>query len=89
MKSTEPGASTSGVELVNVSQHGFWLLFDEAERYLAFDVFPWFRDATIGQLGRIERPCPGHLFWPDLDVDLSVESIDHPESFPLVSESGE
>ena len=25
------------------------------------------------------------LYWPDLDVDLAVESIEHPERFPLVS----
>jgi hypothetical protein len=26
-----------------------------------------------------------HLFWPDLDVDLAVDSIHHPERYPLVS----
>jgi hypothetical protein len=26
-----------------------------------------------------------HLYWPDLDIDLAVESIRHPEKFPLVS----
>jgi hypothetical protein len=26
-----------------------------------------------------------HLYWPDLDVDLAVESIRNPERFPLVS----
>jgi hypothetical protein len=25
------------------------------------------------------------LRWPELDVDLAVGSIDHPEDFPLVS----
>ena len=28
-----------------------------------------------------------HLYWPDLDIDLAVESIDHPEQFPLVSKA--
>ncbi len=88
MKSVEPGTSTSGVELANVSRHGFWLLIDEAEHYLAFDSFPWFRDATIAELSRIERPSSGHLCWPKLDVDLTIESIEHPERFPLVSGSG-
>jgi hypothetical protein len=27
------------------------------------------------------------LYWPQLDVDLSIESIRKPESFPLVSRS--
>ena len=85
MKSVQPGTSTSGVELTNVSQHGLWLLIDGSEHYVPFDEFPWFRRATIAQLGRIERPSPGHLNWPELDVDLSLESIERPAAFPLVS----
>lgn len=25
------------------------------------------------------------LYWPDLDIDLTVESIEHPEKFPLIA----
>ena len=89
MKSAEPGTSTSGVELSNVSQHGLWLFIDGQEHYLPFDDFPWFRQATIGQLTSIERPSPDHLRWPKLDLDLSLESIERPETFPLVSRPGE
>jgi hypothetical protein len=32
-------------------------------------------------------PSPNHLYWPGLDVDLAVESIRHPEHFPLVSQA--
>jgi hypothetical protein len=34
---------------------------------------------------RVQQPSAHHLYWPDLDVDLAVESIEHPERFPLVS----
>jgi len=71
-----------------VSQHGLWLLIDDREHYLPFDTFPWFRTATIGQLSRIERPARGHLHWPDLDVDLSIDSIERPEAYPMVSRAG-
>jgi hypothetical protein len=84
MKSGEP-ESTSGVELANVSARGIWLSIDGSEHYLAFDDFPWFRDATIRQLDAIERPNPGHLHWPDLDVDLSIDSIVRPHAYPLSS----
>ena len=79
--------NTSAVELSNVSTHGLWLLVDKRELHLPFDLFPWFRDATIAELGRIERPSKDHLRWPDLDVDLSIESIEHPDRYPLVSAS--
>lgn len=85
MTSARPGQSTSGVEVTNVSPHGFWLLVEQREYFVRFTDFPWFRDATIGQLMKVELPSPHHLFWPDLDVDVAVESLDHPERYPLVS----
>lgn len=77
--------TTSGIELSNVSRHGLRLTVDGRVRSLPFSEFPWFENATIGQLSLIERPSPNHLRWPALDVDLTLESIDRPEDFPLVS----
>jgi hypothetical protein len=71
-----------------VSQHGLWLLIDLEEHYLPFDDFPWFRDATIGQLCYIQRPTRDHLYWPELDVDLTLDSIERPRDHPLVSRAG-
>ena len=88
MKSAQRGDSTSGVELLNVSPHGMWILVDEGEHCLPFEQVPWFRDATVAQLSDIERPRPEHLRWPQLDVDLALDSIDHPERHPLVSGGG-
>ena len=85
MRSAKLGKSTSAVELANVSIHGMWILLEDRELYLPFEQFPWFRNGSIGQLANIERPQPDHLYWPDLDVDLTVESIQHPEKYPLVS----
>ena len=80
-----PGTVTSAPELTNVSKHGLWLLFGQEELYLPFEKFPWFKQATIEQLSEIEWPSANHLYWPLLDVDLSVESVRNPEAFPLVS----
>lgn len=79
------GEPTSAPEVTNVSQHGFWLLIDGRERFLPFRAFPWFVDATIAQISRVERPQPHHLYWPDLDIDVHLDSIDRPEAFPLVA----
>jgi hypothetical protein len=68
-----------------MSQHCFWLLLDDEELAIRFSEFPWFKSATIEQLSEIERPTENHLYWPKLDVDLSVESIRRPEDFPLIS----
>lgn len=85
MTSAQHGHSTSAVEVTNVSPHGFWLLVEQREYFVLFKDFPWFRNATIAELMKVELPSPHHLYWPDLDVDLAVESLDHPERYPLVS----
>ena len=72
-------------EVTNISKHGLWLLFGDRELFLPFQHFPWFADSPVGQLLNVEMLSPGHFYWPDLDVDLSLESIEHPERFPLAS----
>lgn len=86
MKSGMLGRSTSRAEVANVSPHGFWLFVGERELFLAFKNFPWFRDASIRQISNVELPSSHHLYWPDLDIDVAIESIEHPEKYPLVSQ---
>jgi hypothetical protein len=85
MKSATLGLNTSLVEVTNISRHGFWLLLEDEELFLPFYDFPWFQDAAVGKILNVELPSSNHLYWPELDVDLAVESIRHPEKFPLVS----
>ncbi len=87
MKSAARGRSTSRVEVTNVSPHGFWLFIGEEELFVSFKEFPWFKDASIAETTRVELPSAHHLYWPDLDVDVAVESITHPERYPLVSQA--
>jgi hypothetical protein len=55
--------------------------------FLSFRHFPWFKGASISSVLNVQHPGPDHLYWPELDVDIAVESIDHPERFPLVSKA--
>ena len=89
MPSAKRGRATSDVEVTNVSPHGFWLLVGGAERFVSFESFPWFKVATIGALTNVVSQGVGHLYWPDLDIDLDIDSIDHPERYPLVSRVAE
>ena len=79
------GKRTSGVEVLGISKHGFWLLLADEEYFVPFKEFPWFKEASVAEILKVEWPGLNHLYWPGLDVDLAVESIRHPEKFPLVS----
>ncbi len=77
------GTATSAVEVTNISRHGFWLLVDDRELFLPFEKFPWFKKAAVGAILDVQRPHPDHLHWPQLDVDLTIDSIEFPERYPL------
>lgn len=79
------GSDTSVAEVTHVSRHGFWLLLDGEELLVPFNEFPWFRTATIEQIMTVEWPSPDHLYWPMLDVDLSLLSIRNPAAFPRIA----
>jgi hypothetical protein len=80
-----PGPATSEAEVTNISKHGFWLLVEGRELFLPFAEFPWFKRAPVEAILRLDYAAPGHLHWPELDVDLSLDSIEHPERYPLKS----
>ena len=85
MKSEALGETISQVEVTNISKNGFWILVGPEELFMPFDQFPWFQQAQVGHILDVERPAPDHLYWPELDVDLELESIRHPEQYPLLA----
>ena len=87
MKSETLGTSTLEVEVTQISKHGIWLLLQEKEYFLSFEDFPWFKDASVSAIQNVSLLNANHLYWPDLDIDLAVESIKEPNRFPLISHS--
>ena len=88
MKFESIGGGTLAAEVLNISLHGFWLMVHGQEYYLSFELFPWFRRASIEQVCAVELLHQEHLYWPKLDVDLDLDRIVHPEKYPLVAGAG-
>jgi hypothetical protein len=82
MKSNDDGKNTLEPEVTQVDRQGIWLLIDDKEYFLPYEKFPRFRDATIRQIHNVQRIDNSDLHWPDLGVNLTVESIGQPELVP-------
>lgn len=83
------GTVTSPIEVVQLTPHGVWLAYHDMEFFLDHDLFPWSRDATATQVFNVLEISPEHFYWPEVDVDLDLERIQHPERFPLVTKTRE
>ncbi len=83
MRSSKLGKNTLRAEILNVSQRGVWLLYNEREYFLSFKNFPWFKKASIEEIHDVTVSRGGNLRWPRIDVDLEAESLSSLENYPL------
>jgi hypothetical protein len=72
------------VIVTNISNVGFWLLVDNQEYFVPFDDYPGFRQASIAQIFGVEQLSPDQFNWPDLDIDIELDALCHPDQYPLV-----
>ncbi len=83
MKLLKNGKNILKPEITNISEHGFWVFFNDKEYFLAYEQYPWFKDANISSITNVKLIHNHHLYWPNLDVDLSTDILENPEKYPL------
>ncbi|MBE7560048.1 DUF2442 domain-containing protein [bacterium] len=66
------------VEVTNVGLHSLWVLIGKKEYFLPHETFPRFRCATQEDVLAVELHHGSDLYWPRLDVDLTLGCLEHP-----------
>lgn len=79
------GASTSVIKVLELNMHGGVLQIGGDVLPFAFVDFPWFRGLSAVQIEDVRLSGGDHLYWPALDVDLTLASIRNPADFPLIA----
>ena len=69
------------VDLI-IERDGFWLLTRAGEYFVSFADYPDFVGATLEKIFNLQENN-GDFYWPDLDIDIELEALQHPERFPL------
>ncbi len=82
MKS-EPIGKNTLVKVLGLTPHGLWLFAQGEEHFLSYTEFPWFENAPVKSVFKVEQQGRDGFCWPELDVDLSMDGIKHPEKYPL------
>ena len=71
-----------GVLMINAQ--GIMLTVDGNDYFLSYNRVPWMKNAPISSVLNVQREGRTAIAWPDLDVDLEIESLKHPERYPLI-----
>lgn len=82
MKSLKHGKNIL-VSVENITPFGIWLYVREKEYFLCYKDYPYFREQTIKSIQNVQLLHGYHLYWPDLDVDLEIDNLEHPEKYTL------
>ena len=83
MRLSRRGENTSA-SVLNITPFGVWILAGDEEYFLDYKNFPMFLDRPIKSIFNVTMPHWGHLCWPDIDVDLELDSIKNPDKYPLI-----
>ena len=77
-------SSEMNAEVTNISPFGIWILVNGEEFFMSYKEYPVFENAPIKAVAILEVDSFGNLHWPELDVDIEIDSLRNPESYPLI-----
>lgn len=70
--------------VTNISPFGIWLIAPDGNEYfVSYKDYPVFENSDIKDIADVQTDLAGNLHWPALDADIELESLQHPEKFPL------
>ena len=66
-----------------INAQGIMISVAGNDYFLSYNRIPWMKDASIKSVLNVRMSGQNAIEWPDLDVDLEIESLKHPERYPL------
>lgn len=88
-KSVDNNTNATSASVLMINNQGIMISVAGNDYFLSYNRVPWLKDATVRNILNIKMLGNNAVEWPDLDVDLEVESLKHPERYPLVMRRNE
>jgi len=82
--SLNQNTSDTLVSVLMINAQGIMISVKGNDYFLSYNRIPWMKDASIRNVLNVKLEGRDAISWPDLDVDLEIESLRHPERYPLV-----
>jgi len=80
----EKNTRSTSVSVLMINTQGIMLSVCGNDYFISYNRVPWMKDATIKDVLNVQMSGKNAIEWPSLDVDLEVESLKHPERYPLI-----
>lgn len=67
-----------------INAQGIMLSVLGNDYFLSYNRVPWLKDARISDVLNVRMSGHSAIEWEALGVDLEIESLKHPERYPLI-----
>jgi len=74
----------TSASVLMINSQGIMLSVCGQDFFLSYNRIPWMKDASIKSVLNVQMSGRNAIEWPDLDVDLEIDSLRHPERYPLL-----
>ena len=76
-------------DVLMINDRGIMISVQGQDYFLSYNRVPWMKDATINEVLDVRMSGKNAIEWPRLDVDLEVDSLKHPERYPMLIKRNE
>lgn len=82
-------SSNTSANVLMINDKGLMLSVLGQDYFISFNRLPWMKDAAIRDVLDVQMCGDDAIEWPKLDIDLEIDSLKHPERYPLVMKKNE
>lgn len=82
-------SSNTSANVLMINDKGLMLSVLGQDYFISFNRLPWMKDAAIRDVLDVQMCGDDAIEWPKLDIDLEINSLKHPERYPLVMKRNE
>ncbi len=76
--------SPTSVSVLMINGQGIMISVGGQDYFLSYNRIPWMREASINDVLNVQMCGNEAVEWPALDIDLELDSLRHPERYPLL-----
>jgi hypothetical protein len=84
-QNSKANGTSASVKVLAIVSNGVTIEVHGKVYFLPYISNPWFENARVADIFDIEPVGRTGIRWKTLDVDLSIESLIHPEKYPLIA----
>lgn len=77
-------SQNTSVSVLMINAQGIMISVCGNDFFISYNRMPWLKDARISDVLNIRMAGRNAIEWETLGVDLEIESLRHPERFPLI-----